>query len=169
MPCPINDACSTVPTTVEQSFVALLMVSASPYMLHTWKAVGMNYTKMPCTHVQRLCVPQSVRLHTALPTWYFWVHCTSYVAGGRDIGGACAIELARAGADVVINYHSSATAAEETADKVRALGRRALAVQADVFSEDGVAKLYQEANDFAETGIDVLICNAGGLNVRGEL
>ena len=67
--------------------------------------------------------------------------CTTpdVLAGGaRDIGAGCAIELARAGADVVINYNSSQAAALETVALETVawrqwLGRQATAVQADVW------------------------------------
>ena len=51
--------------------------------------------------------------------------------GGRDIGRACCRELAANGADVVVNYHSSAESATQTVEDIKALGRRAIAVQAD--------------------------------------
>jgi NAD(P)-dependent dehydrogenase (short-subunit alcohol dehydrogenase family) len=54
------------------------------------------------------------------------------VTGGKRIGQVVAEELARAGADVVLSYRSSQREAEETAGRVRALGRRALIAQADV-------------------------------------
>ena len=50
----------------------------------------------------------------------------------RGIGEGCAVEMARAGADVVINYHSHPEDAEQVAERVRALGREALVVGADV-------------------------------------
>lgn len=52
--------------------------------------------------------------------------------GGRDIGRGCCLELAANGADVVVNYHSSAESALETVADIEALGRRAVAVRADV-------------------------------------
>ena len=52
--------------------------------------------------------------------------------GGRDIGRACCLELAANGADVVVNYHSSEEAALETVAEIGSMGRRAIAVRADV-------------------------------------
>jgi NAD(P)-dependent dehydrogenase (short-subunit alcohol dehydrogenase family) len=49
--------------------------------------------------------------------------------GSRGIGRACAVRLAQAGADVVVNYLTSRGAAEEVAGIVVALGRRALVVR----------------------------------------
>lgn len=50
----------------------------------------------------------------------------------RGIGRGIAIELAREGADVAVNYRKQAGAAEEAAAEIRALGRRAVVVQADI-------------------------------------
>ena len=58
---------------------------------------------------------------------------TALITGGAHrVGKAITMALARAGANVVINYNSSATAAEETAAEVRALSVEALAVQANI-------------------------------------
>ena len=46
----------------------------------------------------------------------------------RDIGRACAVEMARAGADICVNYRSHGDEAEEVVGEVRALGQRAIAV-----------------------------------------
>lgn len=56
----------------------------------------------------------------------------------RGIGRGCAIELARDGADVVINYRTHRDEAEEVAREVERLGRRALIVQADVADQQAV-------------------------------
>ena len=50
----------------------------------------------------------------------------------RGIGRGCAVEMARAGADIAINYRSHADEAEEVAGQVRGLGRRAGVYGADV-------------------------------------
>jgi NAD(P)-dependent dehydrogenase (short-subunit alcohol dehydrogenase family) len=76
------------------------------------------------------------------------------------MGSAIALALARAGADVAVNARS-ASALEEVADSIRAAGRRALAVQADVTVADDVERAV--ATVLAELGrIDVLVNNAGG-------
>ena len=49
----------------------------------------------------------------------------------RGIGRAIAMELAREGADIAVNYRKQAAATEETAAEIRALGHRAVVVQAD--------------------------------------
>jgi 3-oxoacyl-[acyl-carrier protein] reductase len=89
--------------------------------------------------------------------------------GARDIGGAISRELARNGADVVVNYASSAAEAEATVRDIPALGRRATAVAADVTRKADVERLVAEALRFGNGRIDVLVNNAGGLIRRARL
>jgi 3-oxoacyl-[acyl-carrier protein] reductase len=80
--------------------------------------------------------------------------------GARGIGRAIAVRLATQGADVAFSYRGNAEAAAETAAAIEALGRRALAVQADVKdpeAADAVVKAALEA--FGK--IDILVNNAG--------
>lgn len=80
--------------------------------------------------------------------------------GSRGIGRAIAISLAREGADVAVNYHSSHEAAREVCDEIEALGRRAISVQADVSQSSEVARLASDVLD--ELGpVGVLVNNAG--------
>lgn len=65
--------------------------------------------------------------------------------GGKRIGRAICLELARAGFDVVIHYRSSADEAEAVAGEVRALGRRVAAVRADLSDEAQTRRLIPEA------------------------
>ena len=79
--------------------------------------------------------------------------------GGRGIGRATALELARLGADVVVAELDKA-GAEQTAAEVSALGRRALAIGTDVTRRGDLAAMVQRTK--AELGrIDVLVNNAG--------
>jgi NAD(P)-dependent dehydrogenase (short-subunit alcohol dehydrogenase family) len=61
------------------------------------------------------------------------------ITGGKRIGAVVATTLAKAGADVSLVYNRSRSEADETAAAVRALGRKAVAVQADVSSEQDCA------------------------------
>jgi NAD(P)-dependent dehydrogenase (short-subunit alcohol dehydrogenase family) len=54
------------------------------------------------------------------------------ITGGKRIGAAVAVDLAAAGADVAIVFNASRTEAEETAERIRTLGRRAFVIQADL-------------------------------------
>ena len=84
--------------------------------------------------------------------------------GGAGIGRACALRLAEFGADIVI-AEVIPERAEETAERVRALGRRALAVNTDMMDVDAVRQMIARAD--AEFGrIDILVNNAGGSTQR---
>lgn len=78
----------------------------------------------------------------------------------RGIGRAAALALARAGCDVAVNYRTGAAGAGETAAAVKALGRRAFAVQADVSDAAAVTGMA-EAIRSALGPIGVLVNNAG--------
>ena len=69
------------------------------------------------------------------------------ITGGKRIGVVVATELARGGADVALVYRSSRAEAEETADAIRALGRRALVLQADLQSPDACERVVDETVD----------------------
>jgi 3-oxoacyl-[acyl-carrier protein] reductase len=86
--------------------------------------------------------------------------------GSRGIGRAVALALAEAGADVAVNYREQAAAAEEVAGIVRAQGRRAIAVGADVSENAAVKQMVDRVE--AELGpIGVLVNNAGIALIRG--
>ncbi|QYF87503.1 SDR family oxidoreductase [Brevundimonas sp. PAMC22021] len=79
--------------------------------------------------------------------------------GAKRIGRAICLELARAGHDIAIHCHASVEAAEALADDVRALGRRAAVVRADLSDEAAVRALIPEA--VAKAGpLSVLVNNA---------
>ena len=76
------------------------------------------------------------------------------------IGRAVAIGLAQAGADVVVNYVTHPEAADAVVAEIVALGRRAIAVQADVSDEGDVERMCATA--IAEFGtLHIVVCNAG--------
>lgn len=77
----------------------------------------------------------------------------------RGIGAACAVEFAKRGYRVIVNYHQNKKAAEAVCDKIRALGGVCMCVQADVSDEAQVQKLFAETEQFG--GVDVLVNNAG--------
>lgn len=80
--------------------------------------------------------------------------------GSRGIGRQTALSLAGAGADVVINYAGNQAAAEEVAEQIRTLGRKALTIQADVASAEQVNEMVKQTLDtFGK--IDILVNNAG--------
>jgi len=80
--------------------------------------------------------------------------------GGRGIGRGIVLELAREGAEVAVNYRRDRDAAEATVAEVRALGRRAVALQADVADYAAVQAMVGSA--VAEFGkLDIVVANAG--------
>lgn len=79
---------------------------------------------------------------------------------GRGIGAGIALELARRGANLVINYASSAGAAQKVVDEIQALGQSAIAVKADVSDPVQVTALYQAAKDHFGR-VDIAISNSG--------
>jgi 3-oxoacyl-[acyl-carrier protein] reductase len=84
----------------------------------------------------------------------------------RGIGRATAIKLAKEGANVVINYVSSAGAANEVVNEIGT--DRAIAVQADVTKSSDIRSLIKQTVDRFQR-IDVLVLNAGLLLQNGSL
>lgn len=80
--------------------------------------------------------------------------------GSRGIGRASVVALAEAGCDVVVNYLQAADSALQIVEQVKALGRRAIAIQADVSHEKEVERLVEETRT-ALGPIDILVNNAG--------
>jgi enoyl-[acyl-carrier protein] reductase III len=78
---------------------------------------------------------------------------------GRGIGRAIAVRLACGGADLIINFLKNQAPAEETASQVRALGRKALVVQANVGKPEDIDRLF-ETIDAEFSGLDIMISNA---------
>lgn len=78
----------------------------------------------------------------------------------RGIGKAIALEMAREGADVVVNYCRSEEKANEVARALEVLGRRTLVVKADVSKQDQVEAMHRRVVKQFE-GVDVLVNNAG--------
>jgi glucose 1-dehydrogenase len=76
------------------------------------------------------------------------------------IGKAIAIELAREGAQVIVNYHGSEEKAKGTIKTIESAGGRAIAVKADVSKEEEVQQMFREMLAAFGT-IDILINNAG--------
>ena len=80
--------------------------------------------------------------------------------GSRGIGRAIGLRLAGQGADVAFSYRGNESAARDTASDIEALGRKALAVQADVSDADAADRLVRTVLD-AFGKLDILVNNAG--------
>ena len=78
----------------------------------------------------------------------------------QGIGQTIAQRLAEEGCDVIINYHSHPETAEETAEGIRKLGRKAVLVQADLSTTEGTRELVQKSIEGLD-GLDLLVNNAG--------
>ncbi|MBK3644162.1 SDR family NAD(P)-dependent oxidoreductase [Streptomyces sp. MBT33] len=87
--------------------------------------------------------------------------------GGRGIGAATAVRLAREGADVAVTYVNGKEAAEDVVRRVEALGRRAVALRADSGDAAEAAGAVERAEELLG-GLDVLVNNAG-VGVLGPL
>ncbi len=86
----------------------------------------------------------------------------------RGIGAAAAIACARQGWDVAVNFARDQAAAEAVAVQVRALGRRAIVVQADVADEAAVLAMFARVD--AELGpLQGLVNNAGVIDVQARV
>ncbi len=78
----------------------------------------------------------------------------------RGIGKAIAETFAREGADVVVNYVKSENEAKEVVKQIKAMGRRALAIKADVSKRADAQRMFNKI--LAEFGrVDILVNNAG--------
>lgn len=87
--------------------------------------------------------------------------------GSRGIGAAIAVRLAQEGADVAVTYVQGEEGAREVVAKIEAMGRRGVALRADLaLAEDAVASV--ERAEQALGGLDVLVNNAG-VGVLGPL
>lgn len=80
--------------------------------------------------------------------------------GSLGIGAAIALDLAKNGANVAINYRKHAEEAEKIAQSIKSMGRKALAIKADVaVSQDAQAMIKQAQETFGQ--LDILVNNAG--------
>lgn len=89
--------------------------------------------------------------------------------GGRDIGRAISVALAKEGAKVVVNYFNSDAGAKETVKEIERLGGQAIAVKADVSNLDDIKSLKAKTVDAFGDEVHILVNNAGGLFARKTL
>ncbi len=83
----------------------------------------------------------------------------------RGIGRACALRLAEAGADVVVNFVSSQAAAEQVGAEIASLGRRAIVIKADVSEREDIDAMVGMIGDqFGQ--LDILVSNAASGGFR---
>lgn len=85
--------------------------------------------------------------------------------GGRDIGRACVMRLAKAGANVAINYFQSSEGADSAVSEIKAAGGNAFAMQGDMTKQDEVKALVAKTVD-TFGGVDTLVHVSGGIIKR---
>jgi pteridine reductase len=85
---------------------------------------------------------------------------------GHRVGKFIALELAGAGAHVVVHYHRAEAEARATVEEIRQKTVRAIAVSGDLASPEGVERLFQAA-DSEFGGVDVLV-NSAAIMERGD-
>ncbi|RME68473.1 MAG: glucose 1-dehydrogenase [Alphaproteobacteria bacterium] len=89
--------------------------------------------------------------------------------GGRDIGKAISMALARGGARVAINYFGDQKAATETHNEIVGAGGEAILFKGDMTKQDDVIRLIGAAQEAFGKNIDILVNVAGGLIARKRL
>jgi 3-oxoacyl-[acyl-carrier protein] reductase len=87
-------------------------------------------------------------------------HAAIVTGGSLGIGTAIALDLAREGCNVAINYRRHDTEAKKVAEQINAMGRKGLAIKADVSSHDDAQKMVETVvKEFGR--FDIMVCNAG--------
>jgi glucose 1-dehydrogenase len=105
--------------------------------------------------------PWSETTTPSLPTQRILVGQKALVTGANSgIGRGVAIAMGQAGADVIVNYVAGEASANAVVDEIRGAGVNAMALQADVSSEDQVATMFEKVIRRFGT-LDILVNNAG--------
>ena len=134
------------------------MDSATPHPTHECQ-LPIEHEELMQQHLREENLPPAVM--PALPIVKVLKGQKALVTGANSgIGKAVALALARAGADVLVNYVSRPEAAEEVVQAAARWGVKAIAYRANVAKEDEVQAMFQHM--FQEFGtIDILVNNAG--------
>ncbi|KAF2399935.1 1,3,8-trihydroxynaphthalene reductase [Trichodelitschia bisporula] len=93
-------------------------------------------------------------------TWSLEGKNAVVTGSGRGIGKEMALELARRGANVVVNYANSSEAAEKVVQEIKAMGRDAISVKANVADVSQTVKLFEEAKKHFGT-LHIVCSNSG--------
>jgi len=95
-----------------------------------------------------------------IPTWSLEGKVAVVTGSGRGIGKAMALELAKRGAKVVVNYANTIEGAEQTVSEIKALGSDAIAIKANVANVSETIKLFDETvKHFGK--LDICCSNSG--------
>lgn len=87
--------------------------------------------------------------------------------GGRGIGAAMAVQLARCGAKIIVNYAKSEISATEVVKEIKQLGSDAVAIRADVSQVDQIVRLFEES--IKHFGHLDIVCSNSGVVSFGHL
>jgi 3-oxoacyl-[acyl-carrier protein] reductase len=114
------------------------------------------------TPYQNYLLPFDVKMVLAVPTASLEGKVALVTGAGRGIGRGVALELARRGASVVVNYVSSVGPAQEVVKEIESYknGARAIAIQADVSKVSEINRLFAEAKQ-AFGRLDIVMSNSG--------
>jgi len=97
---------------------------------------------------------------SATETWSLKGKNALVTGSGRGIGKEMALELARRGANIVVNYANSSEAAEQLVQEIKALGRDAIAIKANVADVSQTVRMFEEAKKHFGT-LHIVCSNSG--------
>lgn len=100
-----------------------------------------------------------------MPTGILSGRIAAVTGGGSGIGAACALSLARAGADVALLIHEEGDKAKAVAAEIVAAGHRAVSLVLDVGVEEEVEDAFDRLRD--TLGLADILVNSAGLNMTG--
>jgi 3-oxoacyl-[acyl-carrier protein] reductase len=125
--------------------------------------LGLASASALAPRVQRIAAPQRGLARSALSSLQMAADGPVCIVtgGSRGLGRAISLKLGSEGCRVVVNYSSSAAAAEKVVEEIKGLGGDAIAVQADMASPEGIAALFKATADAFADPVEVLVNNAG--------
>ncbi|KAK7887519.1 Elsinochrome reductase 1 [Exophiala xenobiotica] len=96
----------------------------------------------------------------AVPSYLLTGKVALVTGSGRGMGRETALELARRGADIVVNYANSSKAGDELVAEIKAMGRDAIAIQANVSDVAQIIDMFAQAKKHFGK-LDIVVSNSG--------
>lgn len=124
--------------------------------------------KRKFNHLPRLMFAFIIGTHSFLALGNHMSQVALVTGASRGIGATTAIELAKQGYSICVNYHSDQVSAEKVVSEIERLGSKAIAVQADVSDEKDVLRLFSEIDQQLGT-LSLLVNNAGILFTQASI